>query len=170
VMEYNYVLGNDTVLCHFLKEDERGSKDKYLFAAESFNKIAATLKRNGFHFAYHNHDFEFREVFDGKCGMDLLVEHTDPHLVAFELHIGQLPKFGLDVPGYVRKLGRRIKLLHVHAYIEKPDEPFDSKPAIDVARGLDVPWAILENVYPLPVDGAYVKQTVNAIRDFARGD
>jgi sugar phosphate isomerase/epimerase len=169
VMEYNYTVGNKVILCHFLLPEERGSKDKYLFAAESFNKIAATLKHNGFDFAYHNHDFEFREVFDGKCGMDLIVENTDPHLVGLELHIGQLAQFDLDPVAYIKKLGRRVQLLHVHAFSGKDNAPFDSIPALKAARELDVPWAILENVYPIPIDFARVKQDVASIRDAAKG-
>ena len=148
VMEYNYILGNKTIICHWLNEDERGSRDNYLRVAESLNEIGQKLRRNGFDFLYHNHDFEFREVFDGKTGHDLLLENTDPLILGVELHIGQLPQFDIDIPGYIRKLGRRVKILHVHAF-QHWGEPFDSRPGIELAKDLDVSWAVLENVYPL---------------------
>lgn len=166
VMEYNYILGNDTVLCHYLLEEERGSRDNYLRVAESLNHIAGILKRNGFQFLYHHHDFEFAEVFDGKSGMDLLLENTDPNLMGIQLHIGQLPNFGIDIPGYMKKLGGRIKMLHVHAF--NGEEPFDSGPAVETGRELGIPWALLENVYPADVKLERVQADVEQLRAMAR--
>ncbi|MCL2069249.1 MAG: sugar phosphate isomerase/epimerase, partial [Oscillospiraceae bacterium] len=170
VMEYNYALGNRTIICHFLGQEERGTKDKWLYAAESFNNIAALLKRNGFDFLYHNHDFEFRESFDGVCGMDLIINNTDQHLVGFELHVSHLPKFNLDEAEYIKKLGRRIKFLHVSAFIASdPAQRYDSAPAINAARELDASWAVMENVYHLPVDYGALKKDVASIRAMAQG-
>lgn len=168
VMEYNYALGNPMVLCHYLLPDERGTKDRWLYTAEALNKAAATLKHNGFEFAYHNHDFEFGEVFDGERGMDILLANTDPQLVGVELHIGQLPRFGIDQVEYIKKLGRRIKILHVHTF-QMAGEPFDSAPAIAAGKELDVGWAIVENVFKAPTDICAVKESVGTIRDLARG-
>lgn len=169
VMEYNYALGNTMVLCCYLMPDERGTKDKWLRAADSMNRTAATLKHNGFEFAYHNHDFEFAETFDGECGMDILLNNTDPALVGIELHIGQLPKFGLDQAAYVKKLGRRLKILHAHTFLTDENDPFDSAPSIEAAKEFDVGWAIVENVFPAPTDIAAVKKSVGAIRSMALG-
>ena len=168
VMAYNYTLGNPLILCHFLRPEERGTKDKWLYVAESLNKIASTVKHNGFDFAYHNHNFEFSEVFDGQCGMDILLDNTDPHLVGIELHISHMPVFGYGFEEYVQKLGRRLKALHVHTFV-RDGEPFDSKPAIDAAKTYDVEWAIIENVFPAPTDINAVKKSVDTIRDLTRG-
>ena len=170
VMEYNYILGNPAIICHFLTEAQRGTKDNYLKAAEEFNEMAAIFKRNGFDFLYHNHDFEFSEVFDGECGMDIILNNTDEHLVGIELHIGQLQKFGIDEAEYVKKLGRRVKILHVHAFLNgNPEDVYDSGPAIKAARELDAGWAVLENVYPPPVDEKLLKSNVASIRALAQG-
>jgi len=168
VMAYNYTAGNPTIICHYLKAEERGTKDNWLRAAEKLNKVAATLKHNGFQFLYHNHDFEFREVFDGECGLDLILNNTDPQLVGLELHIGQLEQFGLDVVEYMKKVGRRIKILHVHQFT-KTAPTFDSKPAITYGREIDIPWVVLENVYPLPLDYERVKRDVATIRAMVQG-
>jgi len=193
IMEYNYTLGNKNVLCHWLIEkEERGSRDNYLRAADAFNNIAAKLKKNGFDFSFHNHGFEFEEVFDGERGYDILLKNTDPYLVGFELHIGALPMFGLDIADYIRNvLGRRLKLLHVHtktfapkkdpppppppgkekdpAYFPFELAPFDSAPAIKEGRKLDVPWAILESMY-MPFDYEELKRDVELVRALGRKD
>ena len=168
VMAYNYTLGNPMVICHYLLADERGTKEKWLRVAEELNKAAAILKHNGFDFTYHNHDFEFSEVFDGECGLDILLANTDPHLVGVELHIGQLPKFGIDQVAYIKKIGRRLKTLHVHTFLQA-GEPFDSSAAINAAKELNVGWAVIENVFNAPTDIADVKASVGIIRDLTRG-
>ena len=169
VMEYNYVLGNPTIICPYLVQDDRGTKEKWLAAAATLNEIAAKLKRNGFNFLYHNHDFEFHETFDGMNGMDLLLANTDDQLVGIQLHIGQLPKFNIIETEYIKKLGRRIKILHVHAFLTNPDDTYDSAPSIKAARELDIEWAVLENVYPLPVDTELLKGHITALRVMAQG-
>jgi sugar phosphate isomerase/epimerase len=168
VMEYNYALGNPMVICCFLLQEERGTREKWLRSAELLNEAAAKLKHNGFDFTYHNHDFEYREVFDGECGMDILLNNTDPFLVGVQLHIGQLPQFGIDQVAYIRKLGRRLKVLHVHTFLQE-GVPFDSVPAIGAAKELDVGWAVVENVFSAPTDVAAVKRSVGAIRNAVRG-
>ncbi|MDR2649680.1 MAG: sugar phosphate isomerase/epimerase [Clostridiales bacterium] len=169
VMEYNYIVGNPTIICHYLMEDERGDLDKYLYAAESFNKIASVLKTNGFNFVYHNHDFEFRDVFDGKYALDVILENTDPNLVGMELHIGQLPVFNIDILEYMKRIGRRIKMLHVHC-ADRDGQPFDSGPAIAYGRELNVEWAVLEDVYPADAEPERVKKDINSIRLMALGN
>ena len=167
-MEYNYALGNPMIVVAALRPDERGTRDNWLRSAESLNKVATILKQNGFDFAYHNHDFEFAEVFDGECGMDILLDNTDPFLVGIQLHIGQLPKFNIDQVEYVKKLGRRLKVLHAHTFLQE-GVPFDSVPAINAAKELDVGWAIVENVFSAPTDVEAVKKSVGIIRDAVRG-
>ena len=168
VMEYNYILGNQLVLCDYLYPEEHGTRDKWLFVAESFNKIAEKLKHNGFDFAYHNHAFEFEEVFDGECGMDILLNNTDPFLVGIELHINQLPKYGIDQAAYIKKLSRRLKVLHVHTFMMDGTQ-FDSTVAINAAKQLDVQWAVIENIFSAPADIEAVKRCVGTIRDLTRG-
>jgi sugar phosphate isomerase/epimerase len=121
-----------------------------------------------FDFAYHNHDFEYAETFDGECGMDILLKNTDPHLVGIQLHIGQLARFGIDQAEYVKKLGRRLKVLHVHTF-QREGEPFDSSAAINAAKEFDVEWAIVENMFGAPTDVGAVKRSVGTIRDAVRG-
>ena len=56
------------------------------YAAE-FNRIGEALKEADLRFAYHNHAFEFVPAGDDRTGFDVLVQETDPALVAFELDL-----------------------------------------------------------------------------------
>ena len=49
-----------------------------------FKKIGAACKEQGLQFCYHNHAFDFQTL-DGRSGMDILFEDTDPKLVQVEV-------------------------------------------------------------------------------------
>ncbi|SHM74490.1 Tat (twin-arginine translocation) pathway signal sequence [Chitinophaga jiangningensis] len=80
----------------YLDESLRQSADDYKKVAEKLNKAAELCKASGLRFAYHNHDFEFKQH-NGVTGYSILLKETDPKLVSFELdifwavHSGQQP-------------------------------------------------------------------------------
>lgn len=80
----------------WLDESLRQSADDYKKVAEKLNKAAELCKAAGLRFAYHNHDFEFKQH-GGVTGYSILLKETDPKLVSFELdiywavHSGQQP-------------------------------------------------------------------------------
>jgi len=111
-MEYNYILGNNDVSCHWLDPPQRGTLENYLSHAEKFNEYAREYKKNGFNFYYHNHAFEFTDVFNGKYALDVIYENTDPALVSAEFHFSGLPE-AVDPVKYINKLGGRLLKLHV---------------------------------------------------------
>jgi len=81
------ILGQEYVTLPFLSEDLRGSADVFKMIADKMNKMAETCKKSGLKFAYHNHDFEFKDLGNGETGYKIFMENTDPDLVQFELDI-----------------------------------------------------------------------------------
>jgi len=80
--------------------------------AETFNKAGETLRREGLTLCYHNHDHEFRKTFNGVKYFDLLMSLTSPENVALNLDIGWVTVGGENAVGLVRRLDKRIKLMH----------------------------------------------------------
>jgi hypothetical protein len=76
---------------------------------EVFNKSGELCKKSGMKFGYHNHDFEFSESLNGKKLFDIILENTDPSLVAQQLDVGNMYGAGgraLDIfkkYGWIRK-------------------------------------------------------------------
>ena len=112
LMEYSYILGNPDLSCHWLDPPQRGSLENYLSHSKKFNELMPELKRNGFNFYYHNHQFEFQDVFNGKYAMDIMLENTDPALFSMEFHFSGIPA-DVDIVKYIEKLGGRLLKLHV---------------------------------------------------------
>ena len=164
-MEYNYILGNPDVSCHWLDPPQRGSLENYMSHAKHFNEYAREYKKNGFTFYYHNHAFEFTDVFDGKYAMDVMLENTDPALVHMELHFTGLPA-DLDIPKYIEKLGGRLLKLHFPV-IDNNGDVILRQDIIDAARQSGTcKWFIIEQNYPdLAVAGDRLKRSIEVLRE-----
>jgi sugar phosphate isomerase/epimerase len=111
--------------------------------ADDFKKIAARCnemgeqaKKAGLQFGYHNHNFEFKPLDGGEIGYDLILRHTDPSLVKFELDCGWMVAAGHDPVAYLTKFPKRYRLLHIK----------DFQPTASPSVGLD------ESVRPKPAE------------------
>lgn len=87
--------------------------DDFKRTAELANRIGAKAKQAGLQYAYHNHNFEFKDQGGGKTGYDLLLAETDPNLVKFELDCGWMVASGHNPVDYFAKYPNRYRMIHV---------------------------------------------------------
>jgi sugar phosphate isomerase/epimerase len=106
-------LGNDFIVCPWIDESMRKSADDWRRIGADFNTIADQVKRAGMQFAYHNHDFEFKQAPSGEMGYDILLKECDPKLVKMELDLFWITKGGQDPLAYFAKWPGRFPLVHV---------------------------------------------------------
>ncbi|MGI9137667.1 MAG: sugar phosphate isomerase/epimerase family protein [Sediminibacterium sp.] len=95
------------------------SMDAYKRFAEQFNKCGEIANKNGIRFAYHNHDYSFREV-NGIMPQDILMNETNSNLVDFEMDIYWVVAAGADPITYLKKYPNRFKLCHVKDLVKTP--------------------------------------------------
>lgn len=95
----------------FAAATRRITADDLKATAERFNRIGERVKAAGMRFAYHSHGFDFRR-YDDRYGIDLILDGTDPELVALELDIGNTIAAGADPLPYLAP-GGRTRLAHV---------------------------------------------------------
>jgi len=105
-------VGSKYLVWAFLKPEDRTSMDDYKRHIETWNKFGEVCKEAGIQFAYHNHDFEFKE-FDGVKPYDVIMKETDADLVKFELDLYWITKSGNDPVEYFKKAPGRFHLWHV---------------------------------------------------------
>ncbi|MBQ2668903.1 MAG: sugar phosphate isomerase/epimerase [Clostridia bacterium] len=82
--------------------------------AKKINEMAEPFRGSGIRLQYHNHAQEFRNFPEenGKTGLEILIENTDPELVCFELDVHWASAAGADPAEWIRKLKGRIPIVH----------------------------------------------------------
>lgn len=107
------VVGQQYVISPWLDASLRKTYDDLLHYMEVFNKCGELCKKSGMKFGYHNHDFEFSSVLDNKKVFDIIMQHTDPGLVAQQLDMGNLYNGGAIAIAIVMQYPGRFELMHV---------------------------------------------------------
>ena len=82
--------------------------------AERINKMVEPFRGSGIRLQYHNHSQEFRNFPEenGKTGLQILIENTDPEPVCFELDVFWASAAGCDPAEWIRRLKGRIPIVH----------------------------------------------------------
>ena len=89
-----------------------GSLDESYRAAETLNECGRKARSVGMKYGYHNHSTDFRSLGD-KMIIDILIEKTDPELVAFELDAAWAWRAGVNAGDFISKHPGRFELIHV---------------------------------------------------------
>ncbi len=97
------------------------SIDDFKKFADEFNAKGEICKQNGLRFAYHNHDYSFKEI-DGQLPQDVMMQNTDPALVDFEMDIYWVVTAGQDPEVWLKKYPNRFRACHVKDRIKNSDE------------------------------------------------
>ncbi len=164
-----HALGVDFVVSSALLSFGAGdgaSVDYYKKMAAKLNSIAQKTHDVGLQYAYHNHNFEFKDLGAGIIGYDILLSETDPSLVQFELDCGWMIAAGFQPIEYFRKYPRRYRMLHIKDFVagskistslapglrpqgtELGRGHIDYKPILDAAAGTAVKHLYVEQEPP----------------------
>lgn len=105
------IVGHNYIVIPYLAADQR-TMEGYQNLITALNTIGATCKDAGIQLGYHNHDFEFDTV-GGKVAFDMILDDTDPELVAIELDLFWTAKVNVDPLAYFERYPGRFHLCHV---------------------------------------------------------
>jgi sugar phosphate isomerase/epimerase len=123
-------VGEMYVISPWLDDEYRTSTDKLKGFMDVFNKSGELCKTHGMKFGYHNHDFEFNTMLDGKTLYELILENTDPQLVIHQLDIGNMYGAGGRAAEIIGKHPGRFVSMHVKDEIKSTSgemkEPYES--------------------------------------------
>ena len=88
------------------------AREDYYKVAENLNKVGEIFKEAGLLFGYHNHAFEF-EMQGDENGLEILINNTQPDLVAFQLDLYWAVKGGTDPVAFIEKYPGRFCSFHI---------------------------------------------------------
>jgi sugar phosphate isomerase/epimerase len=132
--------------------------DDWKATATFLNTKGAALQKVGLRLSYHNHNVEFRPIGD-TCGLEILLENTDPKVVHFEMDVGWVAAGGADPIKILEHRKGRFKMMHVKDLMAttKTNYAMQQDPA-EVGNGM-LPWRkILDVAYATGVRKFYVEQ------------
>ncbi|MBS1714107.1 MAG: sugar phosphate isomerase/epimerase [Armatimonadetes bacterium] len=138
-------LGAEWLVVPWISEAEyAGGWDRF---GERLGSVAETVLSRGLKFAYHNHDFEFREQ-NGRPGFETLWESA-PETVEAELDVYWAHRAGRDPAEVLRALSGRVPLVHFKdgrdgAFTPVGEGSLEWEPIVAAARTAGVEWAIVE--------------------------
>lgn len=135
-----------------LPAEYRGGKEGYTVMGQLLTEIGRKLTAAGLQLIYHNHKFEF-EKFEGKTGMDWLLESSDPEHVGFELDTYWVQAGGADPADWIRKVEGRMKVIHLkdmavindkQVYAEIGQGNLNFPAILQACRETGVEWYVVE--------------------------
>jgi sugar phosphate isomerase/epimerase len=132
--------------------------DDWKATAAFLNAQGAALGKVGLRVSYHNHNVEFRPI-GASCGLDILLDETDPALVHFEMDVGWVAAGGADPLKILEHRTGRFRMMHVKDLMAstKPNYAMQQDPA-EVGNGM-LPWVkILDVAYATGVRKFFVEQ------------
>jgi len=113
LLEDYVALGARYIGTSWLPEEYRKDVSSWQRAGRLLEKAATMCIKHDLTFFHHNHDFEFAKMEDGRYGLDVLLDSTDPFLVKSELDVYWAQFAGVDPAVYLRKLDGRAPLVHL---------------------------------------------------------
>jgi sugar phosphate isomerase/epimerase len=132
------------------------SIDAYKRLAQQFNQLGSVCQKNGIRFAYHNHDYSFRQL-EGQFPQEVLLKETDPLLVDFELDIYWASYTGQDPAAWFANYPSRFKLCHVKDKSRAP-YPKEGYLSVDLGTGSIDFKKILPKAVDLGLEYLFVEQ------------
>jgi sugar phosphate isomerase/epimerase len=152
-LDYCQTIGCSSMVLPWLPPERRGAESLRALA-ERLNEFGRRCHERGIAFGYHNHDFEFAQDAQGKALLDVLLENTDPLVVALELDVYWAAYAGVDPASYLRRHAGRALLIHVkdmaadRSFTEVGDGTLDMAGICRAARAQGTRWYIVENDQP----------------------
>lgn len=128
-------------------------RSEWVAFAEKIDRLGAMARAEGLTYLVHLHDYEFTQVYDDESAFEILLAHTSPENVAFELDLYWATAAGEDPRALVAEHGDRIPLLHVKDMDEAGEittvgEGTIDFPAIFAAAGGEVQFYVVERDPP----------------------
>lgn len=107
------ILGMKYIAIPYLDEKTRPGTDGFDGVLETIKSFGKKCADNGLTLLYHNHDFEFIKMPDGRYGLDYMYETVDASLLATELDCCWVNVAGEVPTEYIKKYAGRCPVVHL---------------------------------------------------------
>ena len=106
-------IGVQYIAIPYLMEEDRPGTPKFEDNVKLFAEIGRKCKENGIQTLYHNHDFEFMKMDDGRYALDYIYDTIPADLLQTEIDTCWVKVAGEDPAAYVKKFSGRAPVVHL---------------------------------------------------------
>ena len=106
-------IGCEYMAVPYLAEGQRPGDEGFDKILESVDAFGAKCAENGITLLYHNHDFEFKKMPDGRYGLDYMYETVSAEHLQTELDTCWVNVGGENPAQYIKKYAGRCPVVHL---------------------------------------------------------
>ena len=106
-------IGVKFIAIPYLMEEDRPGTPKFEGNVKLFEEIGKACKAKGIQLLYHNHDFEFVKMADGRYALDYIYDTIPADLLQTEVDTCWVKVAGEDPAAYVKKYTGRSPVVHL---------------------------------------------------------
>ncbi|MGI5900206.1 MAG: sugar phosphate isomerase/epimerase family protein [Christensenellales bacterium] len=107
------LIGCEYIAIPYLNKEHRPGSEGYPQVLENMKKVGIICREKGMTLLYHNHDFEFMALPDGRIALDALYEDIPADILQTQIDTCWAKVAGHDPAEYVRKYAGRCPLVHL---------------------------------------------------------
>lgn len=122
VIEDYKTIGISYIAIPWLEEDDRPDGKNYAKLLENANAFGKKFAENGMTLLYHNHDFEFKKLPDGRYALDAMYDTVPAEYLQTELDCCWVKVGGEDPASYIRKYAGRAPIVHLKDFAGSKSE------------------------------------------------
>lgn len=100
------------IFCHYMEESMQ-NEEGYKQAKSELLEAIQKLEPLGFRVGYHNHDFEFKTMVDGKNALEYILEPSGNRFIYPEIDTYWIKKAGRDPLAFIKKYTGRTLYIHL---------------------------------------------------------
>ena len=160
VMAYKQI-GCRYIAVPYITEEYRPPSERFLEVVENIKKIGACCKKNDMVLLYHNHDFEFVKMDDGRYCLDYLYDSVSKEYLETQIDTCWVNVAGENPAAYIRKYADRCPVVHLKDFYKEgaPNNLYEligieGKAATDAGRFEFRPLGLGMQVMPEIVEAA----------------
>lgn len=118
-------IGCEYIAIPYLTEEYRPGTPRFEEVVENAKKLGGVCRDKGITLLYHNHDFEFDKMPDGRYALDYLYETVDAGLLQTEIDTCWVNVSGENPADYIKKYTGRSPVVHLKDFVgEKSDNMY----------------------------------------------
>ena len=128
-------IGCKYIAVPYVTEERRPNGELFMQMVEEIRSIGQKVKDAGLVLLYHNHDFEFRKLENGQCGLDYLYENIPSDLLQTELDQCWVKYAGYEPVEYLQKYSGRSPVVHLKDFYLQGEQEGDPYALIGLNEG-----------------------------------